>query len=516
MALQLPHHLLVRIGIAALAGVLISCGGGGGSSGSSDTNTNTNTGSLSLSSSLGSTMTATYTCDGKGSSPDLSWSNTPANTTEFALLMSTVAPDQTKYNWVLYNIPAATTRLNTDSFGIGLNGVGDDGAYAGYQAPCSSGAGDKTYTFTLYALSSAPNVTTPVSGAALKTALNTITLGSASLSMTYNAPGDSGNGHSPACVYLQNSARSSKFGTASVSCDGTYGYVSSNGLATHTMMNGITGTNLQVPVAQNFLGANGWKIPLAPAIAASTTSVTDGPIGVAVNGVPIFNPCKQGGCITGGDTKVLGELDICNGHAGRADDYHYHAAPTCLMAGQSASYWNTHPIGWALDGFAIFGYNDPNGTIASRDDICGGNTTANTNAPTGYAYHVTDTSPYIASCLYGTPSPDLAGQAAKYTTLRRPPVDPLPTVSNMTLSTPNDYSVLEFTTESIFKTTYDNSVTYTENKAGTYKILYKTMTGSALTTELAKSGNSGKTACWEFIFQNNAGNTSQPAMNFCK
>jgi hypothetical protein len=30
----------------------------------------------------------------------------------------------------------------------------------------------------------------------------------------------------------------------------------------------------------------------------------DGPIGVAINGVPIFNPCKQGGC-QNGDTKVL-------------------------------------------------------------------------------------------------------------------------------------------------------------------------------------------------------------------
>jgi phosphatidylethanolamine-binding protein (PEBP) family uncharacterized protein len=515
MALLLKPHLLLRAACLIFAWIVSACGGGGGGS---STNTNTFTSNLSLSSSLGSTMTATYTCDGTGSSPDLSWSNAPSGTTEFALLMSTVAPDQTKYNWVLYNIPAGTTQLKVNSFGIGSTGIGDDGNYAGYQAPCSSGSGDKTYTFTLYALSSSPNVSTPVSGAALKTALTNITLSSASLSMTYNAPGASGNGHSTACVYLQNSARSSQFGTASVSCDGTYGYISSNGLATHTMMNGITGTNLQVPVAQNFLGSNGWKIPLAPAIAASTTNVIDGPLGVAINGVPIFNPCKQGGCITGGDTKALGELDICNGHAGRADDYHYHAAPTCLMAGQSASYWDTHPIGWALDGFAIFGYNDPNGSTASRDNICGGNTTANTNAPTGYAYHVTDTSPYIASCLRGTPSPDLAGQTAKYTTLRRPPVDPLPTVSGMTLTTNGSgYSVLQFTAASSFNTTPDNSTSYsTINPAGTYKILYKAITGSALTTELARSANSGKTACWEFIFQTNAGSSSQPSMNFCK
>ena len=171
------------------------------------------------------------------------------------------------------------------------------------------------------------------------------------------------------CTFVADSLKASTTGVATSTCDGTYAYVASNGLATHPMMNGITATNLQVPLAVNFSGTNAWKIPLAPAIASAPTSVLDGPIGVAINGVPIFNPCKQGGCINGGDTKVLGELDTCNGHAGRGDDYHYHAAPTCMMAmaGKPASYWDTHPVGWALDGFAIFGYNnvvaDPKLTI---------------------------------------------------------------------------------------------------------------------------------------------------------
>jgi hypothetical protein len=196
-------------------------------------------------------------------------------------------------------------------------------------------------------------------------------------------------------------------GNASVACDANYAYVSSNSLATHTMMNGITATNLQVPTAQNFLGANGWKIPLAPAIATSTVSAVDGPIGIAVNGVLIFNPCKQGGC-QNGDTKVLGELDVCNGHAGRADDYHYHAAPVCMMQTKAANYWDTHPVGWALDGYAIYGYNDADGKVAARDTVCGGNTNAVVNGPSGYAYHVTDASPYVLACFRGTPSPDLA------------------------------------------------------------------------------------------------------------
>ena len=177
----------------------------------------------------------------------------------------------------------------------------------------------------------------------------------------------------------------------------------------------------------------------------------DGPIGVAINGVPIFNPCKQGGC-QNGDTKVLGELDVCNGHAGRADDhhyhyhYHYHAAPLCLMAGKPANYWDTHPVGWALDGFAIFGYNDANGTTAVRDGLWGGNPGTVPNAPAGYSHHVTDAAPYVLSCFRGTPSPDLVGQGAL----------------------------------------------------------------------LALPQNSGKLACWNFQFTSGAGAATQPAVAYCR
>lgn len=316
------------------------------------------------------------------------------------------------------------------------------------------------------------------------------------------------------CGYIQSSVGASKFGTATVTCDSTYGYIASTGIATHTMMNGITGTNLQVPIPQSFTGTNAWKIPLNPAIASSTTSPSTGPIGVAINGVPLFNPCKQEGCTaSSGDTKALGELDICNGHAGRSDDYHYHAAPTCLMAGQSSSYWDTHPVGWMLDGFALYGYNDADGTVATRDNVCGGNTKSVVNGPSGYSYHVTDTFPYILSCLRGSPSPDFAGQASKYNNLRNPPVTPF-TVSNMTLTLASDssaYNVLQFTSASTFLSSVDNSTASISNSAGVNQIKYRQLTGTELTTALAS--NSGKTSCWQFLFPNAA---SSQDKTFCK
>jgi len=112
------------------------------------------------------------------------------------------------------------------------------------------------------------------------------------MNLSYTRTGAS-PGSATNCVNIRNSTAASTAGFATVSCDATYAYIGSDGLATHTMMNGITATNLQVPIAQNFFGTNAWKIPLNPAIAAAPTSVVDGPVGVAINGVPIFNPCKQ-------------------------------------------------------------------------------------------------------------------------------------------------------------------------------------------------------------------------------
>ena len=186
------------------------------------------------------------------------------------------------------------------------------------------------------------------------------------------------------------------------------------------------------------------------------------------------------------------------------------------MADQSASYWDTHPIGWALDGFAIFGYNNADGTIATRDAVCGGSTLTVPNAPPGYSYHVTDASPYVLSCLRGTPSPDLAGQGAKYSPLRKPPVTPFP-VTNMTLSAAGSdgYQVLQFTSTAGFTSTETGTDSYV-NGAGSYRIRYKQVSGTDLTTLLAQPANSGKTACWNFQFTTTAGLTTQPTVSYCR
>lgn len=156
---------------------------------STSTSTCSGTGStLTVSSSLGVSGTeigSTYGCTlngGSGYSPDISWSGCPASTQGFAMIMSTVALDGTKYNWLLYNIPNTTYTIPKNSTTIGTAGLGSNGPTYGYQAPCSSQLGvSKEYTFTVYALSSTPTLSGVVTGAVLTTAISGITVASGSI-----------------------------------------------------------------------------------------------------------------------------------------------------------------------------------------------------------------------------------------------------------------------------------------------------------------------------------------------
>lgn len=136
----------------------------------------------------GSTLPVTYTCEASngGVSPPLAWSGAPQGTVEFAVTATTIAVDGKKWNWVLYDIPASVTSLAANTSGIGTTGASTDGPELKYYPPCSSGAGDRTYTFTLYALSGHPSFTvSPVTGDALVEAIAPLTLGSRQMSVTY-------------------------------------------------------------------------------------------------------------------------------------------------------------------------------------------------------------------------------------------------------------------------------------------------------------------------------------------
>ena len=136
----------------------------------------------------GGTLPVVYTGDGAGLSPPLAWTGVPEGTVGFAVMMTTLALDGLKWNWVLYDIPAGVTALAESTAGVGTVGLSSDGPELRYYPPMSKGHGPKTYTFTVYALSGAPTFSVPaaqVSGAALISAISELTLESSRLSVTY-------------------------------------------------------------------------------------------------------------------------------------------------------------------------------------------------------------------------------------------------------------------------------------------------------------------------------------------
>jgi hypothetical protein len=175
--------------------------------------------------------------------------------------------------------------------------------------------------------------------------------------------------------------------------DEQYLYVESNGMPAHQMMVGIKSWQQQVPLPQPYTRSNAWKIPLHPVIAenpvSAKTNLYRGAIALAVNGIPIFNALNN----RGDDAYLYGELDEFGGHAGRADDYHYHTAPLHL----SEIVGIDKPIAHALDGFPIYGLTEPDGSAVTDLDEFNGHFTNDGS----YHYHGTTTYPYINGGMRG-------------------------------------------------------------------------------------------------------------------
>ncbi|MFM7184776.1 MAG: YHYH protein [Planctomycetota bacterium] len=178
-----------------------------------------------------------------------------------------------------------------------------------------------------------------------------------------------------------------KRGDVATRRDDRWFYVESNGIPDHPLMVGIRAWQQQVPLPQNYVGDNAWRIPLHPVPAANPQTTKDrflrGAIALAVNGIPIFNPLNN----RGEDALAIGELDDFGGHCGRADDYHYHVAPVHLekVVGRGK------PIAYALDGYPIYGSAEPDGSPVKDLDWMGGHE----SGTIGYHYHATKQYPYL-------------------------------------------------------------------------------------------------------------------------
>ena len=227
--------------------------------------------------------------------------------------------------------------------------------------------------------------------------------------------------------------------SVSTNWDSNYFHVATNGFPNHNMMIGITNWQQQVPITQYYIDTNSWSIPLQPVYASiplsTRTNFMKGAVAIAVNGIPIFNALNN----RGEDSYAIGELDQWGGHCGKADDYHYHAAPLHIEATSGLK-----PIAFALDGFAVYGSREPDGSSMNTLDTCHGHIGSNGI----YHYHGTTTYPYVVGAMRGkvtidptTPAPENQILPQAFASSLRPATSPLreAVITDFNMTGPNHY-----------------------------------------------------------------------------
>jgi phosphatidylethanolamine-binding protein (PEBP) family uncharacterized protein len=135
------------------------------------------------------TLPSRFTCDGSANTLPLSWENEPEGTQSFAVIMDSPSQDPVSWYWLVWDIPSNIHTFPENKTGIGTLGGNSVNTQGGYTPPCFQRPGGMTYTYTVYALSSPPQLKGPpqsVTRDALLQAIGDRTLGSAALNVTYS------------------------------------------------------------------------------------------------------------------------------------------------------------------------------------------------------------------------------------------------------------------------------------------------------------------------------------------
>jgi hypothetical protein len=104
------------------------------------------------------TIPKKFTCDGPDVSPQLTWTDPPAKTQSFALIMDDPdAPVGTWVHWVIYDMPADARELaenvaKQEQLPGGARQGRNDFGKIGYGGPCPPPGKAHRYFFKLYAL----------------------------------------------------------------------------------------------------------------------------------------------------------------------------------------------------------------------------------------------------------------------------------------------------------------------------------------------------------------------------
>lgn len=122
-------------------------------------------------------------------------------------------------------------------------------------------------------------------------------------------------------------------------------------------------------------------IPAKPAGATTHEATSLGPIGMALNGVAIYNNNEAGNVALNAGT--ITSFDAAGAHPAQNHDYHYH------VTGVYTTTDDANLVGFLRDGFPLYGRKDMNGTYPTNLDAYNGHIAPTTEFPGGvYHYHV--------------------------------------------------------------------------------------------------------------------------------
>lgn len=147
-----------------------------------------------------------------------------------------------------------------------------------------------------------------------------------------------------------------------------------------------------------------YTFPAVPVVNATPACVpAGGPIAVTLTGVAVYNAFDAAGY----DGVAHEVQDGCHGHPDPSSTYHYHGLIQMCSADPGSATTNSSLIGYALDGFGIYGpwYNGK--MLGTADlDACHGTASAvlwDGRLVTMYHYVSTYDFPYTIGCFRGTP-----------------------------------------------------------------------------------------------------------------
>ncbi len=144
------------------------------------------------------------------------------------------------------------------------------------------------------------------------------------------------------------------------------------------------------------------ELPYAPEL-ADEPSCVGGEVGLLKSGVVLFDAVDAGGR----DAVAYEIQDHCDGHPQASSAYHYHSASSCVLDDLDPGTGQSKLIGWAFDGFGIYGPRDASGNELTSDDLdeCHGTTSKvkfNGKKQKMYHYVATVDFPYTVGCFRGT------------------------------------------------------------------------------------------------------------------